>query len=406
VKHVIIGSGAAGISAAKTLRDGSSQDEIVVISSDEFVYSRCMLHQFISGEREKAALAFVDDDFFTENQIKLKLNTTITKIDNANKLVLFDGGSESYDRLLIAVGSKSFFPAIDGLADTKNVYGLRNLSDAKAICAKSKETERIVIIGAGLVGMDAAYGLLKMKKKPTVVELSNTILSTNLDARAALTYQEKFEAAGCVFRLSSKVSSVVRNADGFVTAVTLENGEQIACDLLIVAAGVRPSIGFVEGSGIASERGITVNHAMETSLSGVYAAGDATGLSESWPSATLQGEIAAMGMLGLEPQEVDDFISKTTIHFFGVPSLSVGRVVSEEGDEENCREDRSRYQKVVLRDGIPVGVLLQGDISRSGFWQHLIDNRVDVSALPKSVWKLSFADSYHIDEKGEYHWDM
>ena len=406
MKHVIIGSGAAGISAAKTLRDGSSQDEIVILSSDEFVYSRCMLHQFISGEREKAALSFVDDDFFLENQITLKLNTTVTKIDNANRTVHFAGGSESYDRLLIATGSKSYFPAIDGLSDTKNVYGLRNISDAKAICDKAKNAKNIVIIGAGLGGMDAADGLLKMDKNPTVVELSETILSTSLDARAARIYQEKFEEAGCVFRLGSKVSGVLSDTDGFVTAVTLENDEQISCDLLIVAAGVRPATDVTEGSGIVSERGIKVDIFMATGQGDVFAAGDVTGLSETWPSATLQGELAAMGMLGLKTLEVDKFLPKTTIHFFGIPSLSVGIINAQQGDEENCREDRNRYQKVVLSNGIPVGVLLQGDISRAGFWQQLIDQKVDVSAMPKSVWKVSFADSYHIDENGEYHWKI
>ena len=109
-------------------------------------------------------------------------------------------------------------------------------------------------------------------------------------------------------------------------------------------------------------------------------------------------------MLEIETAHPDTFLPKNTIHFFGIPSLSIGRFIPESGDTEDSREDRMRYQKVILRDGVPVGVILQGDISRSGFWQQLIQNRVDVASIPKSIWKISFADSYHVDENGEYQW--
>jgi len=365
-----------------------------------------MLHQFISSERQTEALSFIPDGFFEQNQIRFCPNVTVTKVDTANQHVLFDGGSESYDRLLIATGSNSFFPPIAGLIDTKHVYGLRDLPDARAIRTQAKQANNIIIIGAGLVGLDAAYGLVEMSKTMTVIEMSDSILSTNLDTHAAATYQAKFEAAGCVFRLSSKVSSVSSDASGAVAGVTLENGDVLPCDLLIVAVGVRPSIGFLEGSGIALAEGISVDKFLATNVSGVYAAGDATGLSEGWPNAISQGEIAAMNMLGVPTVYQDTFSLKNTIHFFGIPSLSVGRTTPVPGDEEDCREDRNRYQKVILRDGVPVGVILQGDISRSGFWQYLIKNKIHVASIPKSIWNISFADSYHVDENGEYQWDM
>ena len=404
MRHVIIGSGAAGIAAAKTLREQQAQDEILILSADETVYSRCMLHQFISGERQTEALSFISDGFFEQNHITFRPNVTVTKIDPATQSVIFDGGSESYDRLLIATGTKSFFPPIDGLANTTNVYGLRDLSDARAISEKAKQADNIVIIGAGLVGLDAAYGLLGMGKMTTIVDLAASVLSTNLDARASSAYQAKFEEAGCVFRLGARLSSVQRDASGAVNALALDNGDTLPCDLLIVAAGVRPALDFLKGSGIETMRGITVNAHMATTAPHVYAAGDITGLSESWPSAIAQGEIAAMNMLGIETTHPDTFLPKNTVHFFGIPSLSIGRFIPEAGDTEDSREDHKRYQKVILRDGIPVGVILQGDISRSGFWQQLIQNKVDVVSIPKSIWKVSFADSYHVDENGEYQW--
>ena len=406
MKHVVIGSGAAGITATKVLREQNKDAEIVVLSADETVYSRCMLHHFISGERQVADLSFIPDGFFEQNDIRFCPGITVTGIDTANRSVLFDGGQESYDRLLISTGSESVFPPIDGLAGVKQVYGLRDLSDAKAVREQAKRAEHIVIIGAGLVGLDAAYGLVKMGKAPIVIEAAETILSTNLDAHASATYQTKFEDAGCTFYLRRKVRGVVGDNSGNVSAVTLDNGDTLSCDLLIVAVGVRPMIGFLQDSGIACGRGIMVNEHLATNVPGIYAAGDATGLSESWPSATLQGEVAAMNMLGIPTAQKDTFTMQNTIHFFGIPSLSVGRLQAAPGDAEDCREDRNRYQKVITQGGVPVGVILQGDISRSGFWQHLIKNKINVTDTPKPIWNVSFADSYGLDENGEYQWDV
>ena len=406
MKHVIIGSGAAGISAAKNLREKSSQDEIIVLSADESVYSRCMLHHFISGEREIEVLSFIPSDFFETNRIEFRPNIVVNEIDTTSQTVKFNGGSEAYDRLLIATGAKSFFPQIEGLSGTTNVYGLRDLSDAMAIREKAKVSNNVVIIGAGLVGLDAAYGLLEMNKPSTFVELSERILSSNLDSHAADTYQKKFEDAGCVFHLSSNVSSVSSDASGAVSGVVLDNDNTLPCDLLIVATGVCPTFDFLDGSGIETARGIKVDEYMATTAPNVYAAGDATGLSESWPSAVEQGEIAAMNMLGIATAHPDAFLPKNTAHFFGITSMSIGRLIPEAGDTEDSREDRKRYQRVIMRKGVPVGVILQGDISRSGFWQQLIVNKVDVTSMPKSIWKVSFADSYHVDENGEYQWTV
>ena len=404
MKHVIIGSGAAGINAAKTIRKQPGQDEIVIISADEAVYSRCMLHHFISGKRKVAELSFIPDGFFEQNRIRFCSGITVTGIDTAQKYVQFNGGGESYDRLLIACGAESLFPPIAGLSGTKNIFGLRNLADARAIRSNAEQTNQIIIIGAGLVGLDAAYGLLKMGKTPLIVDQESSILSANLDAHAAATYQKKFAEAGCLFRLGNKVNAILRDTSGQVKAIALDNGEHLTCDLLIVATGVHPAIGFLASSGIAYDYGITVDSYLKTNIDGIYAAGDITGLSESWPNAMLQGEIAALNMLGIAKEYNDTFAVKNTVHFFGIPSLSVGRFTPIVGDDQKYREDRNRYQKVIIQDGIPVGVILQGDISRSGFWQYLIKNKIDITNIPKSIWDISFADSYSIDANGEYQW--
>jgi len=404
LKHVIIGSGAAGISAAKTLRERSESDEIVIISADDAVYSRCMLHKYISGERDVCGLSFIPENFFEHNKIKFCSGVCVTGIDVAGKSVMYEGGSESYDRLLIASGAVSKFPPVEGLSGTGNVYGLRDLSDAEAIreCAGLKNN--IVIIGAGLVGLDAAYGLLEMGKKAVFVEMTDSILSANLDAHAAKVYLEKFTEAGCEFRLGARASKILSDDSGNVKTVVLDSGELLQCDLLIVAAGVSPATELLAGSGIRTERGVTVNGFLATSADDVYAAGDITGLSESWPNAVLQGEIAALNMLGITTEYSDNFSLMNTINFFGIPSLSVGRFIPDDYDDVDVREDKKRYQKIIVKDGVPVGVILQGDISRSGFWQYLIKNKIDIAGVQKMIWNVSFADSYGIDENGEYKW--
>jgi len=404
MKHVIIGTGAAGISAAKTIRERREDDEIVIISADDIVYSRCILHKFISGERDTGALSFLPDGFFEQNRIKVRSGVVVSHIEPDNKCVVFDGGSESYDRLLVATGAKSNFPPIDGLQGAKYVYGLRDLPDAEAIRKNAAHKDYIVIIGAGLVGLDAAYGLAEIVKKADIVEMVDSIISANLDKHAARVYQTKFEEAGCKFHLGTKAVKVITDASGDVSAIELDNGEQLPCNLLIVAVGVTPNTQLFENSGITTERGVSVNEYLETSAEGVYAAGDVTGLSESWPNAVLQGEVAALNMLGIETVYDDSFSLMNTINFFGIPSLSVGQFNPSDGDIVDSREDRNKYQKVIIRDGIPVGVILQGDISRSGFWQQLIKNKIDIAGVQKMIWNVSFADSYGIDENGEYKW--
>jgi len=402
MKHVIIGAGPAGISAAETIREQRSGDEIVVISKDSVVYSRCMLHKFIGGGRSETELSFIRSGFFEDNRVRWLSGVTVTEIDTKNRLVHFDGGSENYDRLLIATGAQSIIPPVGGLRDAKNVFGLRDLSDAKAIRENAAHTDDIVIIGAGLVGMDAAHALVEMGKKPTIIDMSDTILSMNLDARAASVYQIKFEEAGCSFRLGRKVSGTVCDASGDsreITAITLDNGEQLPCGLVIVAAGVRPAVAFFENNA-----GIRVDKYLYTGSDGVYAAGDAAGLSGIWPSAVRQGEIAAFNMCGAPTVYDDVLAAKNTVNFFDIVSLSVGQLAPYEGDVEYRREAEGKYEKYILRNGIPVGVILQGDISHSGFWQQLIKNKIKVSDISKPVWQLSFADFYGVEANGEYKW--
>ena len=405
MKYVIIGIGAAGMTAARTLRELAPQDEIVMLSVDEKPHSRCMLHKYLSHERDADGLNFVPDDFFTENNIWQIPGQRVTKLDTRAKKVYYgtEGYACDYDKLLIATGAESFIPPVGDLRTAPNVFGLRHLSDAKAIDEKARTAKKVVIIGSGLVGLDAAYGLLEQKKEITVVEMAERILPIQLDEKGAAEYQKRFEKAGCRFCLGRKGADTLTNEKGEITHVVLDNGEKLECDMVIVAAGVRSAVAGFEDSGLVIDRGIRVNDYMQTSEQDVYAAGDVTGLSGIWPNAQKQGRIAAQNMvLGNKFMYVDRFAAKNTINFFGLVSLCVGALNPEEGDQVIARESRDQYERAIFRNHRLVGFLQQGDISHDGIYQYLIKNGIDLAGREEEIFSLSFADFYDVKENGEY----
>lgn len=404
--YVILGVGAAGITAAKTIRKAEKEAEITMISTDRQVHSRCMLHKFLSHERSAEGISFVDPDFFEKNNIEWKAGVTVTKLDTAAKRVVTDKGEEiSYDRLLIATGAESFIPPVGNLREAKNVFGLRHLRDAQAIDALAEKAEHIAIIGSGLVGLDAAYGLMETGKKVSIIEMADQILPIQLDKTGAFEYQKRFEKAGATFYLGRKAADTIMNEAGEITCLVLDNGTEITCDLVIVAAGVRSAVAGMDGEGIIIDRGMQVNEYLETGAEDVYAAGDVTGLSGIWPNAQKQGETAALNMCGSKVAYTDRYAMKNTINFFGLVSMCVGIIVPQEGDTVLVREGASSYKRVILRDGKVAGVLLQGDISHGGIWQYLIKNEIPVDKIEKDIFALNFSDFYGIKENGEYVWN-
>lgn len=407
MEYVILGAGAAGITAAKTIRKADENGKITVISTDTQVHSRCMLHKYLSHERDAAGISFVDPDFFEKNQITWLQGKTVNRLDTQGKKVYTDQGDEvSYDRLLIATGAESFIPPVGNLREAENVFGLRHLRDAQAIDELAKNAENIVIIGSGLVGLDAAYGLMETGKKVSIVEMADQILPVQLDKTAAFEYQKRFEEAGARFYLGRKAADTVMEEDKIIREIILDNGEKLPCDLIIVAAGVRSAVAGMEGEGIVIDRGIKVDDYLQTGAEGVYAAGDVTGLSGIWPNAQKQGETAALNMCGSHVEYTDRYAIKNTINFFGLVSMCVGVILPQEGDVVIAREDSRNYKRVVLRDGKVVGVLLQGDISHGGIWQYLIKNQISISGIQKDIFDLNFGDFYGIKDNGEYQWRM
>lgn len=403
MKHVIIGVGAAGIAAAETIRGLRPDDEIVMISKDRAVHSRCMLHHYMSGQRSEESIDFAPANFFEKYRVRWMPGTTVGRIDTANKRVETDtAGAVAYDTLLVATGANSVVPPVGALRTAANAYGLRDLCDAQAIKQAAGTADKVVVIGSGLVGLDAAFALIEQGKNVTIVEMAPYILPLQLDQHAAEAYQRLFEQHGCTFHVGIGAKDTETDAGGNITAVLLSDGTRLPCDFVVVAAGVRPATGLLADSGIEVEHRVKVGCDMRTNVPGVFAAGDVTGLSGIWPNAVKQGRVAGTNMCGGSAQYDDLYALKNTINFFGLTTLSLGRTVPPEEGTVIVREDRARYERILIRDGRVKGVILQGDISNSGFWQYVIKNEIDVSAYQDDIWHLSYTDFYALDERGEY----
>ena len=315
MEYVILGAGAAGMKAAATIRKADKDGSITVVSTDTYVHSRCMLHKYLSGERDEKQLNFVEEDFFEKNRIRWIAGKTVGKLDTKEKTVILDNGEVlNYDKLLIATGAESFIPPVGNLREAENVFGLRHLRDAQAIRKMAEKAENIVIIGSGLVGLDAAYGLMETGKKVSIVEMAEQILPVQLDKTGAAEYQKRFEAAGAVFYLGRKGADTRMDENKKITELILDNGEALPCDMILVAAGVRSAVAGMDGEGIVIDRGIQVNGYLQTGAPDVYAAGDVTGLSGIWPNAQKQGETAALNMCGAQVLYEDRYALKNTIN--------------------------------------------------------------------------------------------
>lgn len=388
MNHVIIGNSAAGIAAVKEIRNIDKECEILVISREnDPVYSRCLLPDYISGELRREQLFIRDHDFYQKNRIKTLFGAKVVEISPENNRIILDDGSQlSYDRLLIATGSKPFIPPIKN-RDNFPTYTLNSLEDAERILKDSSRVERIVIAGGGLIGLELAFALKKLNKKVLVVEKAERILSIQLDDFAAGLIRGELEKAGIELKLGLGVSELVANSNlskslekKELRGVILEDGSEVPCDMVVLAVGTRPNTDLAEGSGIHTNRGISVDKYMKTNIGNIYAAGDVAEtvdvvtktqrLSPIWPNAVIQGRYAGSNMAGVVKPFIEQVSMQNTSEFREVPFISVGLV--NPTDMENYEiltrynEINGTYRKLVLKDDVPVGMIFLGDISSAG----------------------------------------
>jgi len=321
---VIIGCGAAGISALNTLSKLGIKDVLVI--SSERPYSKPLLLHYLSGKIGRDRVFLDGIKFIQDKVIEVK--------PNENTVLLKSGKEIKYDQLLIATGAYPIKPKINGI-DLKGVFFLNTLKDADEIMRYLRNVKKAVIIGAGFVGISAAVALRKRNIDVTIVELKDRVLPEALDKDFANIAKEVLENNGVKVILGKSVSKII--GDNSVKGVVVEN-EEIKCDMVITSVGVRPNIEFLRNSGIEIRTGIVVNDKMQTNFKDIYAAGDCaetkdliTGeytINAVWINASIQGRIAAYNIAGIE-RTYDGSIRINVIDIFGVPFVSIGYITDD-----------------------------------------------------------------------------
>ena len=413
MRYVVLGASAAGINGVRQLRKQCPEAEIILVSKDSSIYSRCILHHYLGNMRTKEELCFAEDDFEDRYKADWRKGVTCTGLDDKEKQVcLSDGTSIAYDRLLIATGSHTLLPAVKGLLGTEGVYGFHNLDEVEAIKKGAVKAEHIVVMGGGLTGLDAAVGFLRLGKKVGLVEMEGHLLAKQLDARSSGTYEKAMEHKGIVLHLGVGIREVCQQ-EGTVTSLKLTDGSELACDMQVVTAGVRPNIDFLKGSDVECDRfGLVIDRYGQTSVPDIYGAGDVTGRSPIWPAAVKQGMVAAVNMAmghganGRRATMDDFFASKSTMNFLGIPTMSLGIPERPDDSYEVVMEDKDGiYRKVIHKNGKIYGAILQGDLSYGGVLTQLIAGKIDVSKVKKPLFEIDYSDFFHTKENFEFYYE-
>jgi len=367
MKHVIVGGGIAGTAAAEKIRGTDPRAEVIVITEEAYpLYSRILLTEFLAGRLEENRLFVKKREWYDRMNIQLLPGVRVESVHPHTLQVHTSQGERfSYDRLLLALGGVSFVPPIPGV-HRDGVFTLRSLEDARRIMDHTKRNRKIVVLGGGVLGLEAGYSLLGTSKNVSVVEFFPRLLPRQMDVPGAALLQRHLEKIGFRFYLGAKTREIIggRNVEGLL----LEDGTHIACDTVLVSAGVRPNRQLSDSLGLPTDKGVQVNDRMETPIKGIYAAGDLIehrnvyyGL---WGAAQRQGEVAGVNMAGGDEVYTGTTISNQ-LKVAGLDLLAAGDIDPDNKADSIVIQDdtRSIYRKIVLRDGKIVGTILYADLS-------------------------------------------
>ncbi len=390
MKYVIIGNSAAAIGCISGIRTVDSESSITLISDEpHFTYSRPLISYWLKGKVTDDKMYYRNSDFYEKNNCTAILGKKAEKIDTASKkVVLEDGSTVEYDKLLVATGSSPFVPPVEGMNEAKNAFTFLNWDSAKAVKEAVNKDSKVVIMGAGLIGLKAAEGLHEVCHDITVVDLADRVLPSILDAAGASMVQKHIEQEGIKFLLNDAATAVKENT------IVLKSGKELAYDVLIVAVGVRPNTGLVKDAGGEVNRGIITDNRQATSLPDVYSAGDCTEsldlctgqnkILALLPNAYFQGETAGINMAGGN-QTFDTAMPMNAIGFFGLHMLTAGAMEGE------CYEDidENNYKRMFFSDGLLKGFILIGEIERAGIYTSLIREKTPMDQIDSNLLKVN-----------------
>ena len=395
MRYVIIGNSAAAVGAIEAIRRCDAENPITVVADEpHHVYSRPLISYLLGGMVDEGRMDYRPRDFYTRYRVETMLGVEVTQVSPQEwSLALAGGGTLTYDRLLIATGGRPFVPPVPGV-DLEGVFTFTRLDDARSIARYIERygARTALVVGGGLIGLKTAEALMARGLRVTIVELADRILSMTFDHTASKLAESLLRRAGADVRTGLTVKEIVEKK-GRVDHAVLQDGERVECDLVVFAIGVRPNVGLIPPeAGIQVSRGIVTDRRMQTSVPGVYAAGDcAEGydllLGENrpiaiWPNAYRQGYVAGCNMAGVE-REDEGGLPMNSVEVCGVPTISVGLTGPPDGDGYEIMERYDRetpaYKRLVLRDNRLVGAICIGVVDRAGIYTGLIRDRVDVT---------------------------
>lgn len=386
---VIAGNGPAAISAIEAIREVDRNSSIILISRErERAYSPCYLYHYISGEITRDKLYIKEEDFYEKNNVNVLFGISLEKVMPDKRSVrLSDGKTLPYDRLFLATGAEPLLPEIPGIQG-EDVFFFKSLQDAERIISIIPKIKKSAVIGGGFIGLEIAEALRKKGISVTVIEKEERILPRMLDKEMAEIVRAHLLKNG-IDIITGKLIKEIERKDGHIRGLRTVDGITVPADIVIVSAGVKPNIKPVEGTGIRIDRGIIVNERMETSVSGIYAAGDVAEieikgirkLNPIWLNATVSGSIAGSNMIGISKKLDSHIPDMNMINLFGLYIFSGG---SPLGVSTIKRQDISGVKNIVLDDNDTVkGIQIIGNEGlRGGLYMNLLGRKViDESAL-------------------------
>ena len=390
--YLIIGNGVAGTTAAENIRKTDKEGNITIMTGEDLpFYHRIRLTEYISGEIAEDDLVARKKEWYGNQNINLELMTRITRAEHQEKVIITeDNRTLSYDRLLIATGSHSFIPPIKG-SEKRGVFALRTIKDARDISAYAGKIEDVVLIGGGLLGLEAGNALRKLGKSVTVVEFFPRLLPRQLDVDGAKRLRGIMEEMGFSFRLDAKTEAItgVNQVEG----VLLEDGEALSSEMVIISAGVRPNMELAKDLGLDHDKGIKVDEHLQTNRAHIYAAGDVAEFKGMvygiWPAAMEQGKIAGKNMAGGDIV-YGGTVMANTLKVVGVDLASAGNIDAENEFESQVFTDEKIYKKIVIEDHRITGCIMLGDTKGFNKMTKAISERVDVSKIKDQIVSAGF----------------
>ncbi|GHO85450.1 FAD-dependent oxidoreductase [Dictyobacter formicarum] len=408
ISFLVIGNGIAGITAAETLRQEAPQATIGVISEDAHpVYFRPALKDYLAGRVVEEKLWARPTNYYQSQRIHFLAEKVIRIQPEQHTVLLQSGGQVKYEKLLLASGARPAHLTCPGI-DLAGVFTLRSVKDYQAIIERLPSARRVVVCGSGTLALETVETLRHCEHQVSHLIRKCLLWSEVLDATASDLVLQEESRDGVDVQLETEITEII-GSRGQVSAVKTSRGERIACDLVLVAIGVKPNIDYAQASGLRCRRGLLVDEQMRTSARDIYAAGDVVetiipGTQRArvigqWYPSIQQARAAAYSMLNIldtsRPFQADTFYNATFL--YGLPFASVG-LTNDKGYRELVAEPQPRsYRKVLLCDGVPVGMLALGDRKHTLAFKRAIDYQVNLASVASSLMKEDFDLAAYLD---------